>query len=586
MHLLLLLLLLQAKVTQDRRGKSSIIEQYADYGSALYAPPQRLGHFPDAVPAASAAKGSSAAGAAQQQNLTAAMFSPSSIASMNDLEASLPRRTLQPQLRKPQPQPTKATYSQRVQAAAQQDVETIHDMLQAAKAATGARGIGQAWPCPLDDGPAAAAALAAAAAVAAAEGRGRGSRHGLRSAGVGSLSAAAAAAAAAAGASGVRASVATRGAGKPASGECERLQSPASPGVCALSADTAVMPAAGAGMVGSSSTAAVTEAPPLPDADGRHAALVLLQRLLRGRAVQNEMYAGKQAHLPLIRELRLGMEGTGGGCVEEARGGMELGGLPVCLWFLQCPQLLPASCCRPVLAHAGCQPRPEARDATTQERDAAVGAALCRLCCLLTSGDEAGIAQVLQAAAEQRQHLQQLDRHDAAAQQEQHTQPPDAAAECLAAGGCSWSNDAAAQQEGEQEQEQPPDARLVAAAEEEQSDGDGSTAQQVAHTEEQGPDAELVAAVEGLLLAAVQSEQQGQQQEQQQQEQQQHEQQQQDPERGVGEPDEGLDQQTRYAPEEEAELEQGAGAPGGGGVDEPAAAGGGGDGAEERLAAS
>lgn len=55
-------------------------------------------------------------------------------------------------------------------------------------------------------------------------------------------------------------------------------------------------------------------APPLPDADGQHAALVLLQRLLRGRAVQNEMYAGKTSRLQLIRELRLGLEGTAGGC--------------------------------------------------------------------------------------------------------------------------------------------------------------------------------------------------------------------------------------------------------------------------------
>jgi hypothetical protein len=55
------------------------------------------------------------------------------------------------------------------------------------------------------------------------------------------------------------------------------------------------------------------DAPPLPDAEGHHAALVLLQRLLRGRAVQNEMYAGKTARLQLVRELRLGLEGTAGG---------------------------------------------------------------------------------------------------------------------------------------------------------------------------------------------------------------------------------------------------------------------------------
>jgi hypothetical protein len=61
-------------------------------------------------------------------------------------------------------------------------------------------------------------------------------------------------------------------------------------------------------------TQAPNEAPPLPDPDGTHAALVLLQRLLRGRAVQNQMYAGKESRLQLIRELRLGLEGTGGKC--------------------------------------------------------------------------------------------------------------------------------------------------------------------------------------------------------------------------------------------------------------------------------
>jgi len=57
---------------------------------------------------------------------------------------------------------------------------------------------------------------------------------------------------------------------------------------------------------------ATPEAPPLSDDSGRCAALVLLQRLLRGRAVQNEMYAGMMARLALVRELRLELEGTAG----------------------------------------------------------------------------------------------------------------------------------------------------------------------------------------------------------------------------------------------------------------------------------
>lgn len=195
----------------DRRAKSTIIQQYADYGSALYAPPQREGHFPDAIPAGAATAGQlthtgGGAGGGKQQQLHPAMFVPNSIAALTELEASLPKKALKlsgQQQQQGQQHPSKLTYKQRIEAAVQQDVATIHDMLQAAKAATGTRGIGKVWPCPLDDTPAAAAALAAAAAAAA---DGTSSRHGLRSAGGknggSSLAAAAAAAAAVAGVGG------------------------------------------------------------------------------------------------------------------------------------------------------------------------------------------------------------------------------------------------------------------------------------------------------------------------------------------------------------------------------------------------
>lgn len=198
---------LQDKVTGtlDRRGKSTIIQQYADYGSGLYAPPQREGHFPDVIPAGAATAGqlSHTHGGSRNPNkqLHPAMFAPSSIAGLTELEASLPRNALKlTGQQKPAVQPQKLTYKQRTEMAVHQDVETIHDLLQAAKEATGTRGIGKVWPCPLDDGPASAAALAAAAAAATAEGYGSSSRHGMRSAGgksgIGSLAAAAAAAAA------------------------------------------------------------------------------------------------------------------------------------------------------------------------------------------------------------------------------------------------------------------------------------------------------------------------------------------------------------------------------------------------------
>jgi hypothetical protein len=214
---------LQDKVanTLDRRAKSIIIQQYADYGSAMYAPPQREGHFPDVIPAGAATAGqlshctptsrgiSVGNSSSPTKQLHPAMFAPNSIAGLTELEASLPKKALnlkastQQQQQRATGQPHKLTYKQRQQAAAAQDVATIHDMLQAAKAATGTRGIGKVWPCPLDEGPASAAVLAAAAAAAAAEGQGS-SRHGLRSAGArsGGASLAAAAAAAAAAATG------------------------------------------------------------------------------------------------------------------------------------------------------------------------------------------------------------------------------------------------------------------------------------------------------------------------------------------------------------------------------------------------
>lgn len=54
------------------------------------------------------------------------------------------------------------------------------------------------------------------------------------------------------------------------------------------------------------------EAPPVSANAAQDAAVVLLQRLLRGRAAQNEMYAAKTARLELVKELRLGVEGRAG----------------------------------------------------------------------------------------------------------------------------------------------------------------------------------------------------------------------------------------------------------------------------------
>jgi hypothetical protein len=127
---------------------SSIIDKYVDYGSPVYAPLQREGRFPDAIKPSAAAGGT--AGAAARELPDIQSLAPSSLAGLQELQASLPARALQPKLHRPKP-PAKLNYSQRAEAAVQQDVETISNLLQSAKATQG-RGVGQVWPYPIDHG--------------------------------------------------------------------------------------------------------------------------------------------------------------------------------------------------------------------------------------------------------------------------------------------------------------------------------------------------------------------------------------------------------------------------------------------------
>lgn len=127
----------------------SIIDKYADFGSPVYAPLQREGRFPDAIkPSAAVSPAATAAGAGARQLPDVQSLAPSSLAGLQELQASLPSRALQPKLHRPKP-PAKLNYSQRAEAAVQQDVETISNLLQSAKA-TQDRGVGQVWPYPID----------------------------------------------------------------------------------------------------------------------------------------------------------------------------------------------------------------------------------------------------------------------------------------------------------------------------------------------------------------------------------------------------------------------------------------------------
>ena len=66
---------------------------------------------------------------------------------MLELERSLPARLITPATAPPR-QPTKLSYTQRQELAKQRDLDSISELLETAKAASG-RGIGDCWPCPL-----------------------------------------------------------------------------------------------------------------------------------------------------------------------------------------------------------------------------------------------------------------------------------------------------------------------------------------------------------------------------------------------------------------------------------------------------
>jgi hypothetical protein len=137
-----------ARGSSGSGASSSIIDKYADYGSPVYAPLQREGRFPDTVKPSAAAAASPAAGVAARELPDIQSLAPSSLAGLQGLQASLPARALQPKLHRPKP-PAKLNYSQRAEAAVQQDVETISNLLQSAKATQG-RGVGQVWPYPIE----------------------------------------------------------------------------------------------------------------------------------------------------------------------------------------------------------------------------------------------------------------------------------------------------------------------------------------------------------------------------------------------------------------------------------------------------
>lgn len=192
-----------------------------------------------------------------------------------DLESFLPSRLLNPRVAAPQ-KPARLDYHQRKEAAVQRDLKAINDLLDTAKGTAG-RGFGDCWPAPLQDDGGAGMGNGTLGRATSTVGKG------------------------------------TLGAGGSAGGAAPGGASMALLGGPSTAAASAMGPLA-SGVSGSPSRRVVRaiERPPTPELPQppavtapQHAAVVLLQRLLRGRAAQNIMYEGRVRRQELIDELRL-----------------------------------------------------------------------------------------------------------------------------------------------------------------------------------------------------------------------------------------------------------------------------------------
>ncbi|GFR51855.1 hypothetical protein Agub_g14325, partial [Astrephomene gubernaculifera] len=307
-----------------------IVERYANFGSGTYAPLQREGRFPESKPLG--------------QEIETEGYEPSTLKGVVDLENFLPARLLNPRMEAPK-RPTRLNYTQRKEAAIQRDLKSINDLLDTSKLTAG-RGYGDCWPAPLKDdagggGGGASSGAAGGGAGAAGPPIARTPSMPGTTKSVGGLSSyGGAAAAAGGGAGGAAAAAAASGAG--------------------ASAATS----SGGGMLGGASPARrvvrAVERPPTPELpqpatlqQPQHAAVVLLQRLLRGRAAQNIMYEGRMRRQELIDELRLA-------------DGLSADGRRLYGKLIR---------------------RPEDRDAATIRVDALMGSAVSELCAILSETD-------------------------------------------------------------------------------------------------------------------------------------------------------------------------------------------------------
>lgn len=233
-------------VEQHRKlHKPTIVEKYANFGSTTYAPLQRDGRFPESKPLG--------------KDVETEGYAPATLQGVMELESFLPARLLNPKIQAPKRKPAKLTYNQRQEAAVQNDLKSVNDLLDTAKQTMG-RGYGDCWPAPLSskDHP--------DSALGGGTGRANSAGGGARNA-----------------------SVTAAGAMAATAGSLPQQQR---------------KPAASSRVVDRPRT---PELPPPPAMSARReAAIILLQRLLRGRAAQNIMYEGRVRRQELITELRLG----------------------------------------------------------------------------------------------------------------------------------------------------------------------------------------------------------------------------------------------------------------------------------------
>ncbi|GIL52182.1 hypothetical protein Vafri_8117, partial [Volvox africanus] len=288
--------------------KPTIVERYANFGSGTYAPLQREGRFPESKP--------------MGQEIETEGYEPASLKGLLELEAFLPTRLLNPKMTAPK-RPDRLDYSQRKEAAIQHDLKTINDLLDMSKATAG-RGFGDCWPAPLQED--------------SIGGPGLGNSGSLKRASSSSLSKSGGQSLAPASAGGV-------GAGP-------LLPPAASGGAATGGAGGAASPPR---RVMRAVERPATPELPVPPAlsQPQQAALVLLQRLLRGRAAQNIMYEGRLRRQELIDELRLSERLSADGAQLDGK-------------FIR---------------------RPEARDAATLRLDALLGSTVSEVCAVLSEAD-------------------------------------------------------------------------------------------------------------------------------------------------------------------------------------------------------